>query len=109
MNQELFYLRGGINYAKLSKFDGRLLKIVGKAIAMENPNDKAMIQLFVTGGSFMNKKQLKPMIDYIKERKKKMSDLDCFIEAQDNMYSVALKEIKSGKKRVIGCGIFFHK
>lgn len=38
-----------------------------------------------------------------------MSDLDCFIEAQDNMYSVALKEIKSGKKRVIGCGIFFHK
>ena len=70
MNQELFYLRGGINYAKLSKFDGRLLKIVGKAIAMENPNDKAMIQLFVTGGSFMNKKQLKPMIDYIKERKK---------------------------------------
>lgn len=70
MNQELFYLRGGINYAKLSKFDGRLLKIVGKAIAMENPNDKAMIQLFVTGGSFMNKKQLKPMIEYIKERKK---------------------------------------
>ncbi len=28
-----------------------------------------------------------------------MSDLDCFIEAQDNMYSVALKEIKSGKKK----------
>lgn len=70
MNQELFYLRGGINYAKLSKFDGRLLKIVGKAIAMENPRDKAMIQLFAVGGNFVNRKQLKPMIDYIKERKK---------------------------------------
>ena len=28
-----------------------------------------------------------------------MSDLSRFIEAQDNMYSVALKEIKSGKKK----------
>lgn len=28
-----------------------------------------------------------------------MSDLSRFIKAQDNMYSVALKEIKSGKKK----------
>ena len=70
INQELFYLRGGINYEKLSKFYGKLLKIVGKAIAMENPRDKAMIQLFAVGGNFVNKKQLKPMIDYMKESEK---------------------------------------
>ena len=28
-----------------------------------------------------------------------MSDLERFIEAQDNMYSVALKEVKNGKKK----------
>ena len=67
MNQELFYLRGGINYEKLNKFYQKLLKIVGRAIAMENPRDKAMIQLFMVGGNFVNKKQLKPMIDSILE------------------------------------------
>lgn len=34
---------------------------------MENPRDKAMIQLFMVGGNFVNKKQLKPMIDSILE------------------------------------------
>ena len=67
IRQELFYLRGGINYEKLNKFYQKLLKIVGRAIAMENPRDKAMIQLFMVGGNFVNKKQLKPMIDYILE------------------------------------------
>ena len=67
IRQELFYLRGGINYEKLNKFYQKLLKIVGRAIAMENPRDKAMIQLFMVGGNFVNKKQLKPMIDSILE------------------------------------------
>lgn len=67
IRQELFYLRGGINYEKLNKFYQKLLKIVGRAIAMENPRDKAMIQLFMVGENFVNKKQLKPMIDSILE------------------------------------------
>lgn len=67
IGQELFYLRGGINYEKLNKFYQKLLKIVGRAIAMENPRDKAMIQLFMVGGNFVNKKQLKPMIEYVLE------------------------------------------
>lgn len=67
-SQELFYLRGGINYEKLSKFYQKLLKLVGKAITMENPRDKEMSLLFEKGGNFVNPKQLKSMIEYIKEK-----------------------------------------
>lgn len=66
MTQELFYLRGGINYEKLNKFYQKILKLVGKAIALENPRDKEMSRLFEKGGNFVNPKQLKPMIEYIK-------------------------------------------
>lgn len=68
ITQELFYLRGGINYEKSNKFYQKLLKLVGKAITMENPKDKEMPRLFEKGGNFVNPKQLKPMIEYIKER-----------------------------------------
>lgn len=67
-SQELFYLRGGINYEKLSKFYQKLLKLVGKAITMENPRDKEMSLLFEKGGNFVNPKQLKSIIEYIKEK-----------------------------------------
>ena len=67
ISQKLFYLRGGIDYQKLNKFYQKLLKLVGKAITMENPRDKEMFHLFETGGNFVNKKNLKPMIEYIKE------------------------------------------
>ncbi len=66
ITQELFYLRGGINYEKLNKFYQKILKLVGKAITLENPRDKEMSRLFEKGGNFVNSKQLKPMIEYIK-------------------------------------------
>lgn len=67
ITQELFYLRGGINYEKLNKLYQKILKLVGKAITLENPRDKEMSRLFEKGGNFVNSKQLKPMIEYIKE------------------------------------------
>lgn len=67
ISQKLFYLRGGIDYQKQNKFYQKLLKLVGKTITMENPRDKEMTYLFETGGNFVNKKNLKPMIEYIKE------------------------------------------
>ncbi len=68
IKQQLFYLRGGIDYEKLNKFYQKLLKLVGKAIIMENPKDKEMSRLFQQGGNFVNLKQLSPMISYIKEK-----------------------------------------
>lgn len=70
ITQELFYLRGGINYEKLNKFYQKILKLVGKAIIMENPRDKEMAHLFEKGGNFVNTKQLKPIIEYIKRSNK---------------------------------------
>ena len=35
--------------------------------------------------------------------------LNRFIKAQDGIYSKVLSEIKSKKKGVIGCGLFFLK
>ena len=67
ITQELFYLRGGINYEKLNKFYQKLLKLVGKSIVLENPRDKEMSRLFEKGGNFVNSKQLKPLVEYIKE------------------------------------------
>ena len=68
ITQELFYFRGGINYEKLNKFYQKLLKLVGKAITMENPRDKEMSLLFEKGGNFVNPKQLKSLVEYIKEK-----------------------------------------
>lgn len=36
-------------------------------------------------------------------------DISRFIEAQRSSYQQALSEIKNGKKRVIGYGIFFRR
>ena len=36
-------------------------------------------------------------------------NLDRFIKAQEMDFELALKEIKSGKKKVTGCGIYFPK
>ena len=36
-------------------------------------------------------------------------NLERFIDAQQNDYAIALSEIKAGRKKAIGCGIFFRK
>ena len=38
-----------------------------------------------------------------------MSEIDRFIQAQEDDYDSALKEIKNGKKKHVGCGIYFPK
>ena len=37
------------------------------------------------------------------------NDLERFLIAQQTYYRTALQEIKSGKKRTIGCGLFFRR
>ena len=59
----LFYLRGGINYSKLNFFFRKFLHIIGKDIAKD---DKELLNLFKNGKDFVNKDNLKEIINYLK-------------------------------------------
>ena len=58
-----FYLRGGIDYGKLNFFFRKFLPIIGKDIAKD---DKELLTLFKSGGDFVNKNNLEPCINYLK-------------------------------------------
>ena len=58
-----FYLRGGIDYSKLNFFFRKFLPIIGKDIAKDN---KELLNLFKNGGDFVNKDNLKEVINYLK-------------------------------------------
>ena len=58
-----FYLRGGIDYNKLNFFFRKFLPIIGKDIAKD---DKELLTLFKSGGDFVNKNNLEPCINYLK-------------------------------------------
>ncbi len=58
-----FYLRGGIDYSKLNFFFRKLLPVIGKDIAKD---DKELLNLFKNGGDFVNKDNLKEVLNYLK-------------------------------------------
>ena len=58
-----FYLRGGIDYSKLNFFFRKFLPVIGKDIAKD---DKELLNLFKKGGDFVNKDNLKEVLNYLK-------------------------------------------
>ena len=58
-----FYLRGGIDYSKLNFFFRNFLSIIGKGIAKD---DKELLNLFKNGGDFVNKDNLKEVLNYLR-------------------------------------------
>ena len=58
-----FYLRGGIDYSKLNFFFRNFLSIIGKDIAKD---DKELLNLFKNGGDFVNKDNLKEVLNYLR-------------------------------------------
>ena len=58
-----FYLRGGIDYSKLNFFFRTFLPVIGKDIAED---DKELLNLFKNGGDFVNKDNLKEVLNYLK-------------------------------------------
>lgn len=58
-----FYLRGGIDYSKLNFFFRKFLPVIGKDIAKD---DKELLNLFKNGGDFVNKDNLKEVLNYLK-------------------------------------------
>ena len=58
-----FYLRGGIDYSKLNFFFRKFLPVIGKDIAKD---DKELLNLFKNGGDFVNKDNLKEVLNYLR-------------------------------------------
>ena len=62
IDKPLFYLRGGIDYSKLNKFQKLLVKLVGKT--MKNSDEKTQI-MFKQGYDFVKKDNLEEIVKYI--------------------------------------------
>lgn len=62
IDKPLFYLRGGIDYSKLNKFQKLLVKLVGKT--MKSSDEKTQI-MFKQGYDFVKKDNLEEIVKYI--------------------------------------------
>ena len=62
IDKPLFYLRGGIDYSKLNKFQKLLVKLVGKT--MKNSDEKTKM-MFKQGYDFVKKDNLEEIVKYI--------------------------------------------
>lgn len=65
--ENLFYLRGGINFQKLKGLKRKILNFVGNAMAKNEPENKEMIELFQNGANYVSKDNLKDIIKFLKE------------------------------------------
>ena len=69
LNAELFYLRGGLNYNKLTGLKKKVLQFVGNMMEKENKaENQEMIKLFKDGGNYVSDENLKPMLKYINSK-----------------------------------------
>lgn len=57
-----FYLRGGIDYSKLNFFFRKFLPVIGNDVARD---DKDLLNLFKNSGDFVNKDNLKEVLNYL--------------------------------------------
>lgn len=70
LNENAFYLRGGIDYTKLKGIKKKVIKMVSLAIEKENkPENKELIELFKNGGNYVSENNLEDLIIYIKNKK----------------------------------------
>lgn len=68
----LFYLQGGLDYTKVKGLKRALLKMIGKQLSKENrPEMKELIQLFQTGGSYVQAKNLEDLIQFVQKQNQK--------------------------------------
>lgn len=67
LNENLFYLHGGLDYTKLKGIKRKVLQMVSSAMEKENkPENQEMIKIFKNGANFVSEKNLEPMIEFLK-------------------------------------------
>lgn len=66
---ELFYLRGGLDFNKLTGLKKKVLQFVGNMMKKENKaENQEMIKLFKDGANYVSDENLKPMLKYINSK-----------------------------------------
>ncbi len=66
VNVELFYLRGGLDFNKLTGLKKKVLQFVGNMMEKENKaENQEMIKLLKNGANYVSDKNLKPILEYI--------------------------------------------
>ena len=66
VNVELFYLRGGLDFNKLTGLKKKVLQCVGNMMEKEeNAENQEMIKLFKDGANYVSDENLEPMVKYI--------------------------------------------
>ena len=68
VNVELFFLRGGLNFNKLTGIKKKVLQFVGNMMEKENKTEnQEMIKLFKHGANYVSDENLEPMLKYIND------------------------------------------
>ena len=66
VDEKLFYLRGGIDFDKLSKLTKKFFNWIAKMMKIDNkPENKELIELFEYGKDFVDEANLDEMVEYL--------------------------------------------
>ena len=66
INEEFFYLQGGVDYTKLKGIKKFMLKMVAESVIKENkPEDKELIDIFLNGGNCVKEENLSEIVEYL--------------------------------------------
>ena len=69
MNAELFYLRGGLNYNKLTGLKKKVLQFVRNMMEKENKvENQEIIKIFKEGANYVSYENLEPMLKYVNSK-----------------------------------------
>ncbi len=69
LNAELFYLRGGLNYNKLTGLKKKVLQFVRNMMEKENKvENQEIIKIFKEGANYVSYENLEPMLKYVNSK-----------------------------------------
>lgn len=67
VNENFFYLQGGVDYTKLKGIKKFMLKMVAESVIKEKkPEDKELIDIFLNGGNCVKEENSSEIVEYLK-------------------------------------------
>lgn len=68
IENNLFYLHGGLDKQKLKGFKKLIINLIGKSLEKNPDKDEKMVEIFKNGGDFVSKDNLDEIIKWYKSR-----------------------------------------